>query len=188
MAGGILGWKIAEAAKAHLQPDVLYYHKTSQLIGHKMWWGGGIHLLCSFLGAALGCAIICAPFQGRAQKKAKKENQTAHINAYLDEKIPKDSDMTQDDVLLLGEIENDMKTLKSMCDEAIRMVNATNEHYTDEQMESVYNVISDQMDKVARKFRAIDEDKLNGAQQERLKTLKEVLVNVTADILSDDES
>lgn len=59
---GCIGWSIAKKIKQHFAPDVIYYTKTSSLISSKLWWGGGIHIFCSIIGAILPSAIIGALF------------------------------------------------------------------------------------------------------------------------------
>ena len=55
---GCIGWAIAKKLKQHFAPDVVYYTKTSSLIATKLWWGGGIHIVCSFIGALIPIGIV----------------------------------------------------------------------------------------------------------------------------------
>lgn len=55
---GCAGWAVAKSLKQHLAPDVVFYTKTSSLIAKKLWWGGGIHIFCSFIGSILPIGII----------------------------------------------------------------------------------------------------------------------------------
>ena len=55
---GSLGWAIAKNLKRHLAPDVIYYRSTFSLISTKLWWGGGIHILCSAIGSVIPAGII----------------------------------------------------------------------------------------------------------------------------------
>lgn len=55
---GCVGWALARKLRDSFAPDVIFYTETSTLIFKKFWWGCGIYLLCSAIGAAVPMSIL----------------------------------------------------------------------------------------------------------------------------------